>query len=69
MREYWSSQEARQQEEEIMNILMGSSLFEEMTVEERNKLLSYLVSSYFRPRMGENCRAHLRLVQSVPEMR
>jgi hypothetical protein len=50
----------REQEREIMNILLNSSLYVEMSAAEREKLLRYLVNSYFQPREGEYCRAHLR---------
>ena len=52
----------REQEREIMNILLNSSLYVEMSAAEREKLLRYLVNSYFQPRVGENCRARLRAV-------
>jgi hypothetical protein len=54
----------RKEEEEIMNILLSSSLFGEMSEFDRQKLLRYLVTSYFHPREGENCRAHLRAAKS-----
>lgn len=56
------------QEEEILAILLGSALFEDMSPAERERLLSYLVKSYFQPRSGEYCRAHLRPVRTVPGM-
>jgi hypothetical protein len=59
---------AKSQEEEIMDILLSSSLFVDMTEDERQKLLRYLVNSYFQPRMGANCRAHLKAVKSVARM-
>ena len=52
----------RDQEREIMSILLSSSLFEEMSAHEREQLLRYLVTSYFQPRFGDNCRAHLKAV-------
>jgi hypothetical protein len=57
--------QGREQEQEIMNILLSSSLYGEMSVAEREQLLRYLVTSYFQPRVGENCRARLRAVRSV----
>lgn len=36
-----------EQEKEIMNILIDSSLYQEMSQAERQKVLNYLVSSYF----------------------
>jgi hypothetical protein len=55
----------RRREEEIMNILLSSSLFGDMSDFDRQKLLSYLVISYFQPREGENCRAHLRAAKPM----
>lgn len=68
MQEAGETMRARKQEEEIMGILLNSSLFVEMSAAEREKLLRYLVTSYFQPRVGENCRAHLKAVRSVPGM-
>jgi hypothetical protein len=56
--------QGREQEQEIMSILLSSSLYVEMSAAEREKLLRYLVTSYFQPRVGENCRAHLKAVRS-----
>ncbi|MHB8845950.1 MAG: hypothetical protein ACYC7L_14525 [Nitrospirota bacterium] len=56
------------QEEEILSILFNSALFRDMSSLERKKLLLYLVKSYYQPRSGENCRAHLRPVQTATEM-
>jgi hypothetical protein len=50
----------KEQEQEIMSILRSSSLYGEMSAAEREQLLRYLVTSYIQPRVGENCRAHLR---------
>ena len=55
----------REQEREIMSILLSSSLYLEMSAAAREQLLRYLVNSYFQPRVGENCRARLRAVRSV----
>jgi hypothetical protein len=38
---------ASEQEKEIVNILIDSSLYQDMYPEEKKKLLNYLVSSYF----------------------
>ena len=62
------STDIRRQEAEVMDILLSSSLFEEMSDFDRKKLLRYLVASYFQPRKGENCRAHLRAVRPIPSM-
>jgi len=57
--------QGKEQEQEIMSILLSSSLYVEMSAVEREQLLRYLVTSYFQPRVGGNCRAHLRSVRSV----
>jgi hypothetical protein len=57
--------QGREQEQEIMSILLSSSLYVEKSAAAREQLLRYLVNSYFQPRVGENCRARLRAVQSV----
>jgi hypothetical protein len=51
-----------EQEQEIMSILLSSSLYGEKSAAAREQLLRYLVNSYFEPRVGENCRARLRAV-------
>jgi hypothetical protein len=56
------------QEEEVMSILLNSTLFEDMSLFEREKLLLYLVNSYYQPRSGENCRARLKPIRTVTEM-
>jgi hypothetical protein len=57
--------QGKDQEQKIMSILLSSTLYEEMSAAEREQLLRYLVTSYFQPRVGENCRAHLRAARSV----
>jgi hypothetical protein len=57
--------QGREQEQEIMSILLGSSLYGEMSEAEREQLLRYLLTSYCQPRVGGNCRAHLRAVRSA----
>jgi len=56
----------RAQEEEIVNILIGSSLYLGMSQTNREKLLHYLVASYFNPVPGENSRALPKADQIVP---
>jgi hypothetical protein len=56
------------QEEEVMSILLNSNLFGDMSLLEREKLLLYLVDSYYQPRPGENCRARLKSIRTVTEM-
>ena len=38
---------ASEQEKELINILIDSSLYRDMYPEEKKKLINYLVSSYF----------------------
>ena len=56
----------REQENEIVNILIGSSLHLGMSETNRQKLLRYLVASYFNPLPGENSRALPKANQIVP---
>jgi hypothetical protein len=48
---------SREQEKEIINILIDSSLYLGMSLEERQNLLRYLVSTYFNLLPVENSRA------------
>lgn len=45
--EYKSSGTDSEQEKELTNILIDSSLYQELYPEEKKKLLSHLVSSYY----------------------
>ena len=56
----------REQETEIVNILIGSSLYLGMSQTDRQKLLHHLVASYFNPLPGENSRALPEADQIVP---
>jgi hypothetical protein len=58
----------REQEKEITNILISSSLYEDMPSAERQKLLRYLVSSYYDLRQVVNERAHPKAMQTEPAM-
>ena len=60
--------QGKEQEQEIMSILLSSSLYVEMSAAAREQLLRYLVNSYFQPRVGENCRARLKAIRTVTEM-
>lgn len=51
---------AQEQEKEIANILIESSLYVDMSVPERQRLLDYLVTSYFDPMLSDNTRAFLK---------
>jgi hypothetical protein len=55
-------------EEEIMNILVDSSLYQDMSSAERQRLLNYLVRSYFNPSQSEHGRALPKTIRFVPEM-
>ena len=44
-------------ENELISILIRSSLYDEMAAEERQELLNYLVSSYFSNAPGKYSRA------------
>ena len=44
------------QEKEIVNILVDSTLYLSMSMQERQRLLDYLVSSYFKPVHGDQCQ-------------
>ncbi len=50
-----------------MGILLGSSLYGEMSGREKELLLDYLITSYFRQPPGENNRARPRPDRSVPD--
>jgi len=57
-----------EQEKEIANILINSTLYTDMSPAERQKLLHYLVSSYFDLLPVKNERAHSRAMQTGPAM-
>jgi hypothetical protein len=50
----YKNSSAHEQEKEIVSILFDSSLYLEMSEEERQRLLNYLVTSYFDPALGNN---------------
>lgn len=51
---------AQEQEKEIANILIESSLYVDMPLPERQRLLDYLVTSYFDPMLTDNPRTFLK---------
>ena len=57
----------QEQENEINNILIDSSLYLEMSITERQKLLHYIVSSYFNLPV-ENRRALPTAIQTGSAM-
>ena len=63
MNEYEIKEVTREQERELTNILTDSSLYLEMSQIDRQKLLNYLVSSYFNFLPSENNRALPRAMQ------
>jgi len=58
----------REQEKEIANILIDSSLYLDMSPAEREMLLRYLVSSYFDFLPAKNIRALPSAMQTGPTM-
>ncbi len=58
----------REQEKEINNILIDSSLYLSMSPAERQRLLHYIVSSYFNLLPVENSRALPRGMQTGSAM-
>jgi hypothetical protein len=58
----------RGQERELTDILINSSLYLDMSQTDRQKLLNYLVSSYFNLLPSENNRALPKAIQIGPRM-
>jgi len=58
----------KEQERELTNILIDSSLYLDMSQTDRQKLLNYLVSSYFNLLPSENNRALPKAIQIGPTM-
>jgi hypothetical protein len=69
MKEHKKTSPATELEEEIMGILLSSSLYVEMSTQDKKRLLHYLVTSYFNPLSGEKGRARPESIQSVPGKR
>lgn len=59
MKESKAIHNAQDQEKEIVNILIESSLYVDMSIPERQRLLNYLVTSYFDPMLSDNSRTFL----------
>jgi len=57
---------AQDQEKEIVNILIESSLYVDMSIPERQRLLNYLVTSYFDPMLSDNSRTFLNTNRPSP---
>lgn len=66
MREHEIMGVTREQEIELTNILIDSSLYLDMSQIDRQKLLNYLVSSYFSNLPNENNRALPKAIQMGP---
>jgi len=58
----------REQEKEIINILIGSSLYLDMPLSERQNLLHFLMSAYFDLLPVENSRARTMAMQNRSAM-
>jgi hypothetical protein len=58
----------KEQEREINNIFIDSSLYLGMSQTDRQKLLYYLVASYFYLLTGESSRALPKAIQFGPAM-
>jgi hypothetical protein len=67
MNEHRIEHTSREREEEIINILVDSSLYQDMPTAERQRLLNYLVMSYFTPFPGKHGRARPKTIRFVPE--
>jgi len=59
MKEKKENQSLQDQEKEIVNILIESSLYVDMSMPERQRLLNYLVTSYFDPMLSDNSRSFI----------
>lgn len=66
MNEQETSNLTREQEEELLTILIGSSLYQGISQTKREMLLHYLVDTYFNPLPEENSRALPKAIQIVP---
>ncbi len=54
------------QEKELVGILLDSSLYQDMSTEDKQKLLNYLVTSYFSILQDRNSRALPAVIQCGP---
>ncbi len=68
MNEHETMGVTREQERELTNILIDSSLYLDMSQTDRQKLLHYLVSSYFNFLPDDNNRALPQAIQIGPAM-
>jgi len=63
MNDDWTNNFLTQQEEEIASILTDSSLYVGMSESDKQTLLRYLVTVYYRPLPSNNSRAHPKGIQ------
>jgi hypothetical protein len=66
MKEKKTTQSFQDQEKEIVNILIESSLYVDMSIPERQRLLNYLVTSYFNPMLSDNSRTFINTSHTSP---
>jgi hypothetical protein len=66
MKEKKTTQSFQDQEKEIVNILIESSLYVDMSIPERQRLLNYLVTSYFNPMLSDNSRTFINTNRTSP---
>ena len=66
MKKNKTNHSAQDQEKEIVNILIESSLYVDMSIPERQRLLNYLVTSYFDPMLSDNSRTFLNTNRPSP---
>ncbi len=66
MKENKAIYNAQDQEKEIVNILIESTLYVDMSIPERQRLLNYLVTSYFDPMLSDNSRTFLNTKSPSP---
>jgi hypothetical protein len=68
MNDYRTDHPSREREDEIISILVDSSLYQDMSTAERQKLLNYLVASYFQPSPVEQGQTLPGTIRFVPEV-
>jgi hypothetical protein len=66
MNDYNLFSATNEQEKELVCILLNSSLYQDMSPEDKQKLLNYLVTSYFSILSERNNRALPAVIQCGP---
>jgi len=66
MNDYKLFDNPHEQEKELISVLLNSSLYEDMAPEDKQKLLNYLVTSYFNILTGNNSWSHPSASQCGP---